>query len=172
MTELVLAFALSLPASSPLTLDRLGPPSPSRPDLSGHVPRGFRRAMAQAVLESGLPEPVLARLIQSESSWRPGLVVGPLVNGSYDLGVAGWNSKWLSFHREAVGFFDPMKPSEAIPAAARWLAALTAELGSLERAVVAWKSGAGHARRRTEPAWVRELAREIVRPSSIGGDRP
>lgn len=163
MSTTILILTLSLPAASPLSLGRIGPPSPSRPVLSAWIPPAFRRAVAQASLETGIPESVLAKLAASESSWRPALVVGPLENGSYDLGVVGWNSRWLAFHRSVVGFFDPMKPEEAIPAAARWLRALEAELGSLERAVVAWKSGAGRARRGTEPPWVRELAKEIVR---------
>lgn len=163
MTEAVFIILLSLPVASPLTLDRVGVPSPARPAVSSWIPPAFRAVVREASRETGISESVLGKLAASESSWRPGLVVGPLENGSYDLGVVGWNSRWLAFHRAQVGDFDPMNPVEAIPAAARWLRALENELGSLERAVVAWKSGAGHARRRTEPAWVRELAKEIVR---------
>ncbi len=135
----------------------------SRPVISEYIPRQYRRIVRAASLASDIPVRNLAKFICSESSWRDWMIAGPNADGSYDYGIAGWNNRYLLYHWEKLGKFNPFSPEESIIAAARWLRILKDEFGTLELAVTAYKAGPGRTARGTAPAWVREIAREVAR---------
>lgn len=135
----------------------------SKPVISAVIPRQYRGIVLKAASVSSVPLPILARLICSESSWNEWLISGPNANGSYDYGIAGFNSHYIAWFQTILGPFNPFRAEEAIPAAAMWLRMLHDEFGNWEDAVVAYKAGARRTAQGRAPMWVRLIAREVAK---------
>lgn len=135
----------------------------ARPKVSSAIPKEYRRIVEKAAHENGIPIRVLSKLIASESSWREWLIAGPNADGSYDYGIAGFNSRYIGWFRATLGEFNPFVAAEAIPVAARWLKALHDGFGNWEEAVTAYKCGARRTATGRAPLWVVVLAREVAR---------
>ncbi len=164
------AKAVALPASSPLTEHADARQaallsSPSRPHIPGpeYLSPRIRAIIRRVSSSQGVPFLFLARLVISESSGRVLLIAGPNADGTYDLGVVGWNSAWVGWFRSpgVLGWFDPFSPEEAIDAAARWCRRLYVAFGNWEDAAAAWKVGAATVRAGGEGWEVRAIARAV-----------
>lgn len=132
-------------------------------EIRSEVPREYREIVARAARAEGVPERIVAKLMASESSWREWMIAGPNSDGSYDYGIAGFNSRYMVWFQTVLGVFNPFRAEEAIPKAARWLRMLYDEFGDWGLAVTAYKCGAKRTARGGVPRWVELIAKEVVR---------
>ena len=98
--------------------------------------------MASAEM-AGMPAWILARVIEKESKWKPN-AVGKNRNGTKDLGIAQFNSAYLTdfyWFDNGGQEFDPFVPEEAIPVAAKYLKRLHKATGDWWMAVAAYECG-------------------------------
>lgn len=147
MTRSAIAAALVL-AGLPLGSTVYGPGIPQAPaELPARptwaAPEEFAALVAAAARGAGVPARILGRLLETESSWDSG-AVGVNADGSRDLGIAQLGERWLP---DFIWFdnggedFNPFRPAEAIPVAARYLARLYQATGDWRLAVAAYNCG-------------------------------
>lgn len=103
---------------------------------------------------NGVPIEILDRLIQSESSWR--VTAQNKTRWEHSVGLAQVNTQWLPYFREKYGLEDPMKPSQALDFASRYLYDLYLATGSWYQAVLAYKCGLGRIEK--APLHIRRIA--------------
>jgi hypothetical protein len=108
-----------------------------------YVPAIYDDIVFFSTQKAGVPLWLFARLIEKESSWRP-RVTKKNNNGTTDLGIAQFNSKYLTDYYWFDNYgkkFDPMKPEEALPVSARYLKRLYNATGDWWLAVAAYECG-------------------------------
>lgn len=141
------------------------PATASRPYIPGpeHLPPDVWGKIRRAARATGTRERLLGKLCMSESSGRVIFIAGPNRDGSYDFGPFGWNSRWLVWHWERYGIFDPFRVEEAATAAAFKLHDDYRILGNWEDSVASYKAGLSRVLAGREGWEVRAIAREVVR---------
>lgn len=118
-------------------------PSASQPaspaSLPQWVPARYRATILVASASEGVPPLLLAALLQSESGFDP-RAVSP-------VGAQGI-AQFMPATAAGMGLLDPFDPVQAIPAAARFLAANLRQFGgSVPMALAAYNAGPGAVRR-------------------------
>lgn len=86
---------------------------------------------------NGLPHDLLGRLLYQESRFRPDIISGATVSPAGAKGIAQIVPKW----HPGV---NPLDPVASIRYAAQFLASLKAQLGTWDKAVAAYNTGAGN----------------------------
>lgn len=89
--------------------------------------------------EKNVPQDILYRVLRKESmGFNPDVINGNIKSPAGAMGIAQFMPKTA----EGIGL-DPLNPDEAIPAAAKYLAAKFKEFGSWELALAAYNAGGG-----------------------------
>lgn len=86
---------------------------------------------------NGLPHDLLARLLYQESHFRPDIITGALKSAAGAIGIAQIVPK---FHPGV----DPLDPVASIRYAGQFLAQLKKQLGTWDKAVAGYNTGAGN----------------------------
>lgn len=94
-------------------------------------------AIWDAENQNGLPQGLLVRLLYQESHYRPDIITGKTPSAAGALGIAQIVPKW----HPGV---NPLNPPEAIAYAGRFLAQLKRQLGTWDKAVAGYNTGAGN----------------------------
>jgi len=102
----------------------------------------FRRRVVEAQTDQNIPNDLVGKLLDLESSWDPGATNGPYADGSLDRGLAEINS----VQRPDVTEEEAFDPAFSIPYAARGLRNAYNTLGEWDGAVGAHNVGTGGAR--------------------------
>jgi len=107
-------------------------------DAPAWVPERYRAITQRAAAAAGIPPAILAAVLEVESGWDP-----TAVSDAGARGIAQFTAPTAA----AVGLVDPLDPSQAIPAAARLLAAHRRTFGSWTLALAAYHAGPESVRR-------------------------
>lgn len=108
---------------------------------------------------NGLPFNLLARLLYQESHYRPDIISGATPSAAGALGIAQIVPKW----HPGV---NPLDPVASIRYAGQFLAQLKRQLGTWDKAVAAYNTGAGNVQKAIARAsvskvdWLLEVADE------------
>jgi soluble lytic murein transglycosylase-like protein len=102
------------------------------------VPPRYRALVGRSALANGLTPALLGALIKAESDFRP-----DAVSHAGAQGIA----QFMPATARGVGLSDPFDPEQAIPAAARLLAAHQRDFGSIPLALAAYNAGPAAVRR-------------------------
>jgi soluble lytic murein transglycosylase-like protein len=86
---------------------------------------------------NGLPHNLLARLLWVESHYRPDIISGKTISKAGAIGIAQIVPKW---HPNV----DPRDPVASIRYAGQFLAQLKRQLGTWDKAVAGYNTGAGN----------------------------
>jgi soluble lytic murein transglycosylase-like protein len=128
------------------------------------VPERYRALTERAAADAGIPAAMLAAVLQVESGWDPSAL-----SDAGAMGIAEFTPTTAA----AVGLADPLDPAQAIPAAARLLAAHRRAFGSWALALAAYNAGPDAVRRAGGVPPFRETWSYVVRVLALagGGDR-
>jgi soluble lytic murein transglycosylase-like protein len=108
---------------------------------SGSEP--YQGAIKQAAQANGVPVSILAWLFWKESRYNPDIIDGTIRSRVGALGIA----QFMPATAEDEGI-DPLDPSQAIPAAASYLARLYRSAGTWAAALAAYNWGIGNVQRK------------------------
>ncbi len=112
----------------------------SAPWKTGSYPQ-FAQLIANTESNNGIPTDLLARLLYQESHYRPDIIGCQTSSSAGAQGIAQF------MPATAAQFdIDPCDPSQAIPAAGRYLAQLYSQFGSWQLALMAYNWGPGNVR--------------------------
>ena len=95
---------------------------------------------AAAEQQYGIPTDLLARQGFEESSFLPDIIDGTQVSSAGALGIMQFEPATAAQY----GVSNPLDPSQAIPGAAAYMAALYKEFGSWSLALAAYDAGPGN----------------------------
>lgn len=123
----------------PVAIRRIvGTEAAAPPGLAGlGVPTSLTPAVEEAAATTGVPARLLAAVLKAESDFHPGSVSSAGAEGIAQL---------MPGTARRLGV-DPFDPAQAIPAAARLLAAYHQRFGSWPLALAAYNTGAGAVKR-------------------------
>lgn len=119
------------------------------------IPARYRAAIGNAETAHGLPENMLARLLWQESRYK-----ADARSQAGALGIA----QFMPTTAREMGI-DPLIPSQAIPAAAKYLAGLYGRFGNWQEALAAYNWGQGNVARKglaNAPAETRNYFAQIL----------
>lgn len=108
---------------------------------------------------NALPPNLLGRLLYQESHFRPDIITGQTPSAAGALGIAQIVPKW----HPGV---NPLDPKASIQYAAKFLASLKRQLGTWDKAVAGYNTGAGNVQKAIARAsvskvdWLLEVADE------------
>lgn len=112
-------------------------PTPTPPPDKSALP--YFEAINNSAKEKNIPQDILYRVLRKESmGFNPDVINGNIKSPAGAMGIAQFMPKTA----EGIGL-DPLNPDEAIPAAAKYLAAKFKEFGSWELALAAYNAGGG-----------------------------
>ena len=114
-------------------------------------PAKYAGMIASAEAQYGLPADLLARLLYQESRYRDDIIIGATRSPVGALGIA----QFMPATAAEFGI-DPLKPEQAIPAAARYLAKLYARFGNWSEALASYNWGQGNVSKKGLQAAPRE----------------
>jgi soluble lytic murein transglycosylase-like protein len=118
------------------------------------VPAVYMDSVQQATDSAEVPLWLFARLIERESGWDP-LALNHNRNGTKDLGIAQFNDRYLpdfTWFDNDGKTFNPWKPTEALPVAARYLRRLYDATHNWRDAVLAYNAGLSRVREGNVPS--------------------
>jgi soluble lytic murein transglycosylase-like protein len=107
------------------------------------APAQYAYLIDQAEREHGIPTAMLERLLWQESRYRQDIITGRVRSPAGALGIA----QFMPATAAEFGI-DPLKPEQAIPAAARYLRRLFNRFGNWTEALAAYNWGQGNVARR------------------------
>jgi len=116
--------------------DRPGTGAPA--DLPAWVPARYRPVVMESARRAGIAPGLLAAVLKAESDFRP-----DVVSSAGAQGIA----QFMPATARGMGVRDPFDPVQAIPGAARLLAAGIREFGSVPLALASYNAGGGAVRR-------------------------
>lgn len=108
---------------------------------------------------NSLPHDLLARLLYQESHYRPDIITGALKSAAGAIGIAQIVPK---FHPNV----NPLDPVASIKYAGQFLAQLKKQLGTWDKAVAGYNTGAGNVQKAiaaasiTKDDWLNHVASE------------
>lgn len=140
------------------------PDTPVYYDYLSFIPDNYYQAVMNAALQNHVPVFYFARMLKVESNFNSRAVGGPNRNGSYDYGIAQFNSMYLDVFASDYGYekFDPFDPYTAIEVSAKHLSFLYSKLGSWELAFAAYNCGLSAVRRGKIPQSTRQYVAKIM----------
>jgi membrane-bound lytic murein transglycosylase D len=97
----------------------------------------------QVAAEAGIPIEILESVAWVESRFNAAILSKPYKDGSVDMGLFQFHSKFLPDYRRLYGAFDPMIPEQATRVAAAHLKYLYSKYGAWTLAVEKWNAGEG-----------------------------
>jgi hypothetical protein len=106
--------------------------------LQDWVPARYRALVVSAASAAGVAPSLLAAVLKAESDFQPGVV-----SSAGAQGIA----QFMPATARGMGVRDPFDPEQAIPGAARLLAAGIREFGSIPLALASYNAGGGAVRR-------------------------
>lgn len=106
--------------------------------LQEWVPAGYRALVLRSAAAAGVAPSLLAAVLKAESDFQPGVV-----SHAGAQGIA----QFMPATARGMGVRDPFDPDQAIPGAARLLAAGIREFGSVPLALASYNAGGGAVRR-------------------------
>jgi soluble lytic murein transglycosylase-like protein len=121
----------------------------------------YREAITSAAAASSIPADLLARVLYQESRFRTDIITGRTVSSAGAQGIA----QLMPATARELGV-DPLNPSQAIDAAARYLRRQLDAFGDWAHALAAYNWGPGNLRRRgldRAPAETRAYVSEITK---------
>lgn len=139
------------------------PASSGAPVGRGHLSEATCSILKKAAAAHGLPVEFFARVIWTESRFKP-RAIGPTTRtGHRAQGIA----QFMPYTATARGLADPFNPELALPEAAEFLAELRREFGNLGLAAAAYNAGPGRvhkylSKRGGMPAETRHYVRTIT----------
>jgi peptidoglycan DL-endopeptidase CwlO len=138
-----LAEAKPLPVSKPQAPSPAPPlepptPTPTPPPQAGAIP--YVEVINQSANQFGVPQDILYRVLQKESSWNPNIISGQTASPAGALGIA----QFMPDTARGMGGFNPLDPNQAIPKAAEYLSNLFQQFGNWESALAAYNAGPGN----------------------------
>ena len=111
---------------------------PAVADLPAWVPARYRSVVVESARRAGVAPALLAAVLKAESDFRP-----DVVSSAGAQGIA----QFMPTTARGMGVRDPFDPAQAIPGAARLLAAGIREFGSVPLALASYNAGGGAVRR-------------------------
>jgi soluble lytic murein transglycosylase-like protein len=131
-------------------------------DLS-YVPDVFYDFVVAACVDYGVPLKYFAKLLWVESGYDPLCTSGPNDNGTYDLGIAQLNSRYIEEFawRYDFGTIDPFNPLQAIRVAAKHLSVMYKHTGDWRSAFAAYNAGLSRVKSGKWPARTIEYVNKI-----------
>lgn len=121
----------------------------------------YRPTIAAAAEANGVPADLLARLLYQESRFREDIITGRTRSSAGAVGIA----QLMPATARELGV-DPLNPSQAINAAARYLRRQFDAFGDWTRALAAYNWGPGNVQRRgldKAPKETRDYVAQITR---------
>lgn len=115
------------------------------------APEQYAELIAGAEAQYGIPPMMLERLLYQESRYRQDIITGKVRSPAGAMGIA----QFMPATAAEFGI-DPLKPEQAIPAAARYLKRLHNRFGNWTEALAAYNWGQGNVARRGLAAAPRE----------------
>lgn len=115
------------------------------------APEKYAGMIRQAEAQNGIPAMMLERLLWQESRYREDIITGRTRSPAGAMGIA----QFMPATAVEMGI-DPLKPEQAIPAAARYLRRLFDRFGNWTEALAAYNWGQGNVARRGLAAAPRE----------------
>lgn len=150
------------PSYMPASIGATPPASSSWTWPAGAEP--YRETIVRSAQGQGISPDLLARVLYQESRFRPEIIDGRKRSTAGASGIAQF------MPATAAGFgIDPTDPSQAIPAAARYLRSLYDRFGSWPQALAGYNWGQGNVARRGIEAAPLETRRYVA---EILGDIP
>lgn len=131
------------------------------------VPTKYRAAIAQAEINHGLPDQMLARLLWQECRYKESVITGAVRSPVGALGIA----QFMPATAKEMGI-DPLEPFAAIDASARYLASLYRQTGDWAKALAAYNWGIGNVKRKgmaAAPLETRNYFKQILADIGLGG---
>lgn len=107
------------------------------------APEQYAGMIERAEREHGIPPMMLERLLYQESRYREDIITGKVQSPAGALGIAQFMPATAVEMR-----IDPLKPEQAIPAAARYLRTLFNRFGNWTEALAAYNWGQGNVARK------------------------
>ena len=107
------------------------------------APAKYAGMIQRAEQENGLPPTMLERLLYQESRYREDIISGAVRSPVGAMGIAQFMPATATEAR-----IDPLKPEQAIPAAARYLRRLYDRFGTWSQALAAYNWGQGNVSRK------------------------
>jgi len=115
------------------------------------APDQYAGMIERAERENGIPPMMLERLLYQESRYRADIISGAVRSPAGAVGIA----QFMPATAVEMGI-DPLKPEQAIPAAARYLRRLYNKFGNWSEALAAYNWGQGNVARKGIDAAPRE----------------
>lgn len=115
------------------------------------APEQYADMIDRAEREHGIPPAMLERLLWQESRYRQDIITGRVRSPAGAMGIA----QFMPATAAEFGI-DPLKPEQAIPAAARYLRRLYNRFGNWTEALAAYNWGQGNVARKGLSAAPRE----------------
>ena len=115
------------------------------------APEQYADLIDRAERQHGIPPMMLERLLWQESRYRHDIITGKVRSSAGAMGIA----QFMPLTAAEFGI-DPLKPEQAIPAAARYLRRLFNRFGNWTEALAAYNWGQGNVARKGLSAAPRE----------------
>lgn len=112
-----------------------------------------------------IPNNILTNLIKNESNFRVKIKSKMNSNGTYDLGIMQFNSKYVEYFAKKYNSgkkFNPLNANQSIKVGARYLKHLHVLTGSWEKALMAYNCGLSRVRKNTIPQSTINYAQRIL----------
>lgn len=120
--------------------------------------------IAQSSAQYGLPDNLLAALLNQESGFKPDVIDGRRSSSAGAQGIA----QFMPATSADLGI-DPLNPAEAIPGAAKYLRSLYDQVGTWAAALAAYNWGVGNVKRKGIAAAPAETRNYVASISQAAG---
>lgn len=129
-------------------------PVPVKSSPLDFVPAVFVDIIVDSCLENNVPIYYFCKMLEVESKFDPRCVSAQNPDGSYDYGIAQFNSSYIEEFAWRYGFdkFDPFDPVQSIQMATKHLAVLYKHTGDWKLAFTAYNAGLSRVRSGKIPA--------------------
>ena len=138
---------------------------PVRIRLPIFIPKQYRDNIYKACAEVQIPQDILARIIEAESSWDYTKKSSPNKNGTIDHGLCQLNSKSLedfAYRYNKGETIDPYNPELSIRIAAKYLASLQKSTNDWRKTVAAYNCGLSKVKANAIPANTQKYVEKIM----------
>jgi len=134
------------------------------------IPKQYRESIYKACTEVKIPQDILARIIEAESSWDYTKKSLPNKNGTIDHGLCQLNSKSLEdfqYRYNKGETIDPYNPELSIRIAARYLASLQKITNDWRKTVAAYNCGLSKVKANAIPVNTQKYVEKIMGGTNV-----